>query len=192
MRSLPGQAAGNCRSWRFCWRPWSLFPLFLFSSCLWKQNKVEEGGYSDIKKCGCTHRARRWTLEHKRTRVTTRKRGGQRRWTRNMLEPAKRGHGEAFGVSLLANCRISVWAPNQRHPTAAAALRACHRATSTAHESRRPVGPHNCADASPPNDKMGNGGHEVGTRAEHLGQGSRHSKLGTPQPLHGSSPTTPP
>lgn len=70
MRSLPGQAAGNCRSWRFCWRPWSLFSLFRLSL---KQNKVEEGGYPDIKKCGCTHKARRWTLEHKRTRVTTRK-----------------------------------------------------------------------------------------------------------------------
>lgn len=108
-----------------------------------------------------------------------------------MREPAKRGHGEGLRVSLLANCRISVWAANQRHPTAAAALRACHRATSAAHGSRRPAGPHNCADAQPPNDRTGNGGHEVGTRAEHLGRGSRHWEVGnasTPQRLNASTP----
>lgn len=107
----------------------------------------------------------------------------------------KRGHGSGFRVSLLANCRISVWAPNQRHPTAAAALRACHRATSPAHESRRPVGPHNCVDAQPPNDTMGNGGHEVGARAGHLGQGSRHwevGKLGSWEPLNPSMAHPPP
>lgn len=128
--------------------------------------------------------------------------GGQRGWTRNMLEPAKRGHGGGFRVSLLANCRIAVWAPNQRHPTAAAALRACHRATE-------PPQPPTRADVllvlttvlmrsrQTTRWEMGNAKCEM--EATRLGReqsisvrGQDAGKLGAPRPLHGSSPTTPP
>lgn len=49
MRSLPGQAAGNCRSWRFCWRPWSLFVSSLLSLSRNRQDAKRGGGIRILK-----------------------------------------------------------------------------------------------------------------------------------------------
>jgi hypothetical protein len=119
MREEPRRGGGGGRRERsvlaflleVCWSFFSLVLRNKTKSRNRQDSKRAKGGSSDIKDADVRTWPECWTLEHKRTRVTTTggRRGGQEGLDKTYAGALQRGgHGEGFRVSLLANCRISL------------------------------------------------------------------------------------
>lgn len=125
--------------------------FFLLSSCLWKQNQVEEGGYSDIKNAAVRTRpdAGHWSTKEQESRTTRKRRrteGLDKKYA-GACKKGARGGIQGLIAGQLPDCSLGTKPTSSHSSSRPPSLPPSHRATSTAHESRRPVGPHNCVDA---------------------------------------------